>query len=144
MESIKIYNTIYQRWEWRNSQRQLHREDGPAIEYNNGDKYWQLNGFMHREDGPAIEYANGDKYWYLNGRRHRENGPAIEYVDGGKEYYLNGQRHREDGPAIEYISGHKEYWVHGVRIQSLDVLQDIKQKYKEAEIARKENESTLI
>ena len=23
---------------------------------------------LHREDGPAIEYANGSKYWYLNGK----------------------------------------------------------------------------
>ena len=23
---------------------------------------------LHREDGPAIEYANGDKYWYFNGK----------------------------------------------------------------------------
>jgi hypothetical protein len=23
---------------------------------------------LHREDGPAIEYPNGDKYWYFNGK----------------------------------------------------------------------------
>ena len=28
---------------------------------------WRLNGLRHREDGPAIECANGNKYWYLNG-----------------------------------------------------------------------------
>jgi len=27
---------------------------------------WYLKNKLHREDGPAIEYANGDKYWYLN------------------------------------------------------------------------------
>ena len=31
-----------------------------------GTKHWYLNGNLHREDGPAIEYANGTKYWYLN------------------------------------------------------------------------------
>jgi hypothetical protein len=40
----------------------------------------------HREDGPAIEYINGDKVWYLNGKRHRMDGPAIEYISGAKEY----------------------------------------------------------
>ena len=50
--------------------------------YDNGDKYWFLNGKLHRSDGPAIEYANGNKYWYLNGKLYRINGPAIEYVDG--------------------------------------------------------------
>ena len=32
-----------------------------------GSKCWYLNGELHRVDGPAVEYANGDKYWYLNG-----------------------------------------------------------------------------
>ena len=32
----------------------------------NGYKFWCLNGKLHREDGPAIEWANGDKEWYLN------------------------------------------------------------------------------
>ena len=31
-------------------------------------KRYFLNGKHHREDGPAIEYVNGDKHWYLNGR----------------------------------------------------------------------------
>ena len=39
-------------------------------------KEWRINGKFHREDGPAIEWSNGDKEWYLNGRRHREDGPA--------------------------------------------------------------------
>ena len=34
--------------------------------YANGDKLWRLNGKFHREDGPAVEYAYGTKYWYLN------------------------------------------------------------------------------
>ena len=25
----------------------------------------------HREDGPAVEYADGDKAWYKNGKLHR-------------------------------------------------------------------------
>jgi len=45
----------------------LHREDGPAVEYANGDKLWYINDECHREDGPAIEYTNGDKEWYVNG-----------------------------------------------------------------------------
>ena len=36
-------------------------------------KYWFLNGKRHRENGPAIEYANGDKYWYLNGLEYSES-----------------------------------------------------------------------
>ena len=40
--------------------------------YDDGSKYWWLNGKLHREDGPAIEGADGDKSWYLNGKLHRE------------------------------------------------------------------------
>jgi len=33
---------------------------------------WYKNGKMHREDGPAFEYVNGDKEWWLNGDAYRE------------------------------------------------------------------------
>ena len=33
---------------------------------------WYLNGQYHREDGPAVEYANGDKEWYLNDEKLTE------------------------------------------------------------------------
>jgi hypothetical protein len=26
----------------------------------------------HREDGPAVEWLNGDKYWFLNGKAYTE------------------------------------------------------------------------
>jgi hypothetical protein len=61
-----------------------------------GDKIWKLpNGDFHREDGPAIEYNNGSKQWWLNGLRHRENGPAVEWGDGDKAWYLNDIWHTE-------------------------------------------------
>ena len=50
--------------------------------WDNGDKFWYLNGKLHREDGPAVECANGDKSWFLNGKLHREDGPAIERANG--------------------------------------------------------------
>ena len=31
-------------------------------------RYSNENNQRHREDGPAIEYSNGDKEWYLNGK----------------------------------------------------------------------------
>jgi hypothetical protein len=50
----------------------LHREDGPAVEWNDGSKYWRINGKTHREDGPAIEWSDGSKSWYLNGEKLTE------------------------------------------------------------------------
>ena len=42
----------------------LHRENGPAIEYANSDKFWLQNGLLHRTDGPAIEWSYGAKSWW--------------------------------------------------------------------------------
>jgi hypothetical protein len=52
---------------------------GALHEYNNGDRFWFLNGNLHREDGPAIELANGDKSWFLDGKFQRADSPAVEY-----------------------------------------------------------------
>jgi hypothetical protein len=90
-----------------------HREDGPAIEWANGEKEWFINGDLHREDGPACEWADGEKEWFINGKYHREDGPACEWADGSKEWFINGELHREDGPAIEWANGEKEWFING-------------------------------
>ena len=90
---VKVYKD---RTEWYNAKGQLHREDGPAVEWSDGDKAWYFNGKLHREDGPAVVTADGDKQWYQNGKRHREDGPAVEYADGYKRWYLNGERLTEE------------------------------------------------
>ena len=93
---------------------QLHREDGPAIEWYNGACDWFQNNQLHRTDGPAIEYASGSKAWYQNGKPHRTDGPAIVHANGSMEWYQNGELHREDGPAYETIYGVKEWFLSGV------------------------------
>ena len=98
---------------WYNEKGELHREDGPAVEYANGDKEWYLSGERHREDGPAFECANGRKEWWLNGNLHREDGPAVEWADGEKSWYLNGELHRVDGPAVEWADGEKSWYLNG-------------------------------
>jgi hypothetical protein len=62
-----------------------------VAEHAEGDKRWFLGGKLHREDGPAIEWDNGDNSYYINDKLHREDGPAIECVDGDKQWYLNGE-----------------------------------------------------
>ena len=69
----------------------LHRENGPAIEFTTGDKFWYLNGLLHRTDGPAVIYDDGTHKWLLNGELHRTDGPAVEYANGSKEWYINGK-----------------------------------------------------
>jgi hypothetical protein len=39
---------------------------------------WCLNGQLHREDGPAVEWADGSKIWCQHGKFHRLDGPAID------------------------------------------------------------------
>jgi hypothetical protein len=77
---------------WRNKDGELHRIDGPAVEYIEGSNQWYQNGILHRIDGPAIEWVNGDKFWYQMGRQHRIDGPAIETIDGIKRWFIRGER----------------------------------------------------
>ena len=60
------------RVEHRNEKWMLHNEDGPAVIWRDGDKFWWINGQLHRLDGPAIEFSSGEKHWYLNGIRYSE------------------------------------------------------------------------
>ena len=39
---------------------------------SDGNKLWYLNGELHRTDGPAVEYSSGSKHWYLNGIKYTE------------------------------------------------------------------------
>ena len=57
---------------YRNSDDQLRREDGPAVERSDGSRMWFLDGKLHREDGPAVERPNGTRFWYRNGERLSE------------------------------------------------------------------------
>jgi hypothetical protein len=97
----------------------LHREDGPAIEFKNGNKKWYINDQLHRENGPAIEFPGGFEY-RIKGILHRTDGPATSngFV---KEWYIDGKRHRTDGPAVEWANGNKEWWINGVIIR-IDLL----------------------
>jgi hypothetical protein len=69
MEEQYIYNcTRGDKFYYKDEAKTIfHRLDGPAIEWADGSKEWDVNGKRHREDGPAIEWANGDRSWYVNG-----------------------------------------------------------------------------
>ena len=59
-------------------------------------RYYNIAGQLHRTDGPAIEWADGTKWWYQNGLLHRTDGPAVELADGGRVWYINGEELSED------------------------------------------------
>ena len=82
--------------EYRNEQGQLHRLDGPAVEWADGGKRWYVDGKPHRIDGPAVEWSGGHKSWYVYGKRHRTDGPTLEWDDGHKSWYVDGKRLTEE------------------------------------------------
>lgn len=89
-------------------------KNGRYVEY--GSVYWYRNGLLHREDGPAAEYKDGEWEWYFNGELHRNGEPAkiswtceIEYRD----WYQHGKLHREDGPARTDGDGNYAYFLDG-------------------------------
>ena len=92
---VKVYDD---RTEWYNLEGNYHRENGPAFEYTNGNKYWYMNGKLHRIDGPAVEYANGYKSWYINGKKYSEQ-EFNEYINNQNKPCL-GKKVIVDG--IEY------------------------------------------
>ena len=47
-------------------------------------RFYNSAGQLHRTNGPAVEWRNGTKSWYQYGLRHRTDGAAIEYLDGKK------------------------------------------------------------
>lgn len=52
-------------------------------------EYYNEKSQLHRIDGPARIWNNGDESWWINGKRHREDGPAIQYIKGGSHYYFD-------------------------------------------------------
>jgi hypothetical protein len=120
----------------------IHRENGPAVEWPDGEAHWYLNGKLHREGGPAIERPCGSKSWFFNGELHRVDGPAVEAPNGERHWYLNDKRHRIGGPAIEMEGGERFWFINnrefshedyiaeleklGMQIVAIDCLFDLK------------------
>ena len=80
---------------------------------------------FHRENGPAIEWLNGDIEWWQNDQLHRIDGPAIECADGTKRWYQRSQRHRIDGPAVVYADGAMCWWINGVELSKFEFEQAV-------------------
>ena len=73
-----------------NEKQFLAKMNLPVID-EKGNKFWyNEDGKYHREDGPAVIWNDGSKTWYKNGLCHREDGPAVECVIDGPSWYLDG------------------------------------------------------
>ena len=58
---------------------------------------WFLNGKYHREDGPAITWDNGTKYWYIEGKELTEK----EFLQRSKP--CSGKKVTVDGIDYELV-----------------------------------------
>lgn len=98
-----------------NHNKEIHSDNGPAIEHADGELEWYKEGKLHREDGPVSEWEGGEA-WYLFGERHREDGPAFTGSDSNgklEQWWIHGKRHREDGPSEETSAGYKAWYLNG-------------------------------
>lgn len=122
-------NQFTQKWLHPENQR-LHRFDGPAIIYPNGDKKWYEYGQLHRVSGPAIiecwtrDHQPNYYAWYLRDQCHRIGAPAI--IDPNTRiYYQHNILHRIDGPAYITPKNNKYHWyIDGNRHQGAKNIRD--------------------
>ena len=102
----------------------LHREDGPAVIWPDGNLEWWGNGKTIRGFRPDFYVSfvetetkkKGVAYWIRDDLPHREGGPAyvrLEEEGGGMEWFIDGKLHREGGPAIIYKNGITQWWLNG-------------------------------
>lgn len=96
-----------------------------TIDYGNVEK-WYFNGKLHRENGPAINFDNKIKEWYFNGKLHRTDGPAVEWPDGSGSWYFEGKQHRLNGPARDWKI-QKQWWINGKQLTETEFNEKIKQ-----------------
>jgi len=112
--------------QWRNTEIQLHRTTGPAVEewtvlpgggHMLSYQGWCVNGRWHREGRPAVRYwhvaEDGTRVlfreeWWRHGSEHRMERPSYRRwtveLDGirrlaWESWRVNGKLHRVDGPA---------------------------------------------
>jgi hypothetical protein len=77
-------------------EKDIHRLDQPAIEWDDGIKEYRHYGLLHRKDGPAIEFGDNVQY--------RKDYPEVKKCQG--VWFDNGKPHRIGGPVFEGLMPH--------------------------------------
>ncbi len=76
-----------------------------VLTINDNCTTYRLFGKLHRDNGPAIIYPDGEQKWYQNGNLHRDDGPAIIHSDGTQKWYHYDKQHKDDGHAVIHSDG---------------------------------------
>lgn len=72
---------------WYNEFGELHREDGPAVEWDDGRKEWFQNDERHRIDGPAIYNYNNKAYFYIRSINFKDKEHWFRCLKPEEKYY---------------------------------------------------------
>lgn len=83
------------------------------------------NHKLHRDNGPALIWNDGSVEWWQHGRRHRVGAPALIYTNGAEEWWINGKRHRIDGPAYIGNMGIRFWCLNGNIVDNRDTFQQL-------------------
>lgn len=73
----------------------VYLKDKKPLRLNNKAIQYSINScpdfILHNENGPAIIYDNGTKYYFIDGKKHRINGPAVIFNNdnNGSWFYNN-------------------------------------------------------
>ena len=65
--------------------------------YDHKTEWFNLDGKRHRENGPAVEHDNGDKFWFLNNKNLTEdefNQRMNPTSCSGKIVEIDGKKYR--------------------------------------------------
>jgi len=119
MKTIKHDNKVVT----LNEKGELHSfNDKPAVEYNDGCKFWHKKGKLHRLDGPACEFGNGYKSYYIENvkyfKEEFENKVnkynTVKHDDRIETLNDKGELHSFDGkPAVDWSNGDKFWYKNG-------------------------------
>lgn len=77
---------------YRDNKGRLHREDGPAVIYPDGSKFYHVNGSRTSITQPTSYFDNGYVEWNLYAIPHRDNGPACASPNGLLRWVDDGER----------------------------------------------------
>ena len=66
-------------------------DDGTRVDHT-GTITYRKNGVLHREDGPAKIWVDGETWWCINGELHREDGPARTWNEGLNEWWIRDKQ----------------------------------------------------
>lgn len=102
-----------------NSVIEIPKDYTGIVLYPNLATYWYKERKLHRIDGPAIEYNNGNNSWYIEGKSY------IEEIDVAGKLYLGKEKGKYDLEWFRFLTeeGIEEYPnIPGMKYEFLELI----------------------